>query len=520
MRLVDAEITDVLGARKMPIRFGRRLTIVAGANGTGKSTIRRAILATIAGGEGLEHLVNVHAGQEAEPAVVVRAEDGGRVHQFERVPKRVTAMRAVLDERGRPTAALEPVPQAAAWLRGLLPQTAVDVVELLAAKGERLATLILQACPLTMVRAQLLDAMGITEAELQPAVPTGLHPLIECGEVYDRVFSARQAVNRDEKSARQTADQLLRTIPKDIPTDTAEAVARIEGLVRGMERDIAATEARARAEGTAALEQADAISQGEEDRAQAAHKQTVRDLRAHHDAWAAEERAKVERAIAAAAVAMNATIEARRAETQARLEEIDAAREERRAAVLVRQKEALAAVDVMREELRVTSANLAQLREQDKRAALDRHTREQADARTAEADKLKAESARLTKALGALEAFRRGLAENLPIPGLSINGKEITVDGVPWEQLNEAQRVALLVRLVVLGARGSSLPLVIVDQAEKLVGENWPLLLRELAAADVQAIVCRAEPHPLTVVPIDDPAQLDAYLQQLELQSA
>jgi hypothetical protein len=512
VRLVDGEIRDVLGARKLPIRFGARLTIVAGANGTGKSTIARAVRATLEGGQDIERLVNVTAGEGAEPAVVLRGTDGGRPYTFERVPRRVSVSRAALDEHGAVTAAMEPVPKAGEYVRSLLPASTVDVVGLLGLKGDALATMILQACPLKMERAELLAAMGLGAEELERPIPKGLHPLVECDFVKAEVFDRRRDVNRDAKSARETADQLLRTIPKDVPADLGPAIAQLEAARLQLEREIAAEETRVRADEAAAVSAAATAAEALEEKRRHEHQVRARQLKTDHEEWAAKQRRIVEAAIAANAAKVEGELELLRAATTSTLESIA---QERDAAIVAAgdaRAQAQTALQPKREQLTKTAADLAAMREQDKRGEGDRRTRQTADEKKAEADSLKEQADRLTAALDALEEFRRGMAQRLPIPGLSILGDAITVDGVPWEQLNEAQRVRLLVKLVVLGAEGAKLPLIVVDQAEKLVGDNWVALLRELAASPVQALVCRAEPHPLEVIAVDEPADLDAYL--------
>ena len=115
------------------------------------------------------------------------------------------------------------------------------------------------------------------------------------------------------------------------------------------------------------------------------------------------------------------------------------------------------------------------------------------------AQDLDVESERLSSALEVLDEYRRRLAEDLPIPGLTISGKEIRVNGVLFEQLNAGQRVEIAVKVATLRARGRRLPIVFVDGAEQLDAEHFEALVAELKASGVQAFIGRVADHPLTV---------------------
>jgi hypothetical protein len=122
----------------------------------------------------------------------------------------------------------------------------------------------------------------------------------------------------------------------------------------------------------------------------------------------------------------------------------------------------------LRNTLGAKREQLAALREQASRAEKDRALTEQAEEFDRQRDRMKAEADRLTQALAALDAYRRRMAEDLPIPGLSIEGKEIRVNGVPYDQLNMQARIDIAVKVAMLRAKGQKLPVIFVDGAEAL----------------------------------------------------
>ncbi len=141
--------------------------------------------------------------------------------------------------------------------------------------------------------------------------------------------------------------------------------------------------------------------------------------------------------------------------------------------------------------LNVTRERLAALRAQAEASAKAKALHEQAAQFDLEAQRLALESTRLTKAVDALDRYRRQMAENLPISGLEIEDKTIRVNGIPFEQLNTAQRVAIAVKVATLRAKVQRLPVVFVDGAEALDSEHFDALVAALKAENVQAFLGR-----------------------------
>ena len=140
---------------------------------------------------------------------------------------------------------------------------------------------------------------------------------------------------------------------------------------------------------------------------------------------------------------------------------------------------------------------LAALRGQGEAAARFRALDEQATGFEGEATAHEAESARLTAALDRLDAFRRGLAKDLPIPGLEVEGAEIRLDGVPLAQVNTSRRVAVAARVATARAERNPLKVLFLDGLEGLDSEHREALLAYLVENGVQAfaaVVTDGEP--------------------------
>jgi hypothetical protein len=390
------------------------------------------------------------------------------------------------------------VPRPQEFLAGLFDPACSNPVRFLTAPDKERAILLLEALPLKMDRAALFIEMGVRADEIGP-VPVGLNALEEIGIIRDQFFAKRTAVNRDEKAAAQAADQLRRNIPAEIMKDPKAEIDALEAAVGELAGQLGAAEQDAEATQRAASLAAISAHDLEETKIEAAFKDAAKDKRAAFAAWEAHARAALEAGIKAEKEKVEAEVAALKAADEKRLAALDAAEQEAVEAAALARRVADAGLVALRNTLGAKREQLAALREQASRAEKDRALTEQAEEFDRQRDRMKAEADRLTQALAALDAYRRRMAEDLPIPGLSIEGKEIRVDGVPYEQLNMQARIDIAVKVAMLRAKGQKLPVIFVDGAEALDTPHFDALVARLAAENVQAFVARVSDSDLDV---------------------
>jgi energy-coupling factor transporter ATP-binding protein EcfA2 len=499
LKVVAVQIRDVLGAREFSLAPGR-VTVLSGRNGSGKSTALQAVQAALGGGN-LARIARVAAAgddEEIEPEVVLLLE--GQGHESYRVERKGEKIR--VRARVGDTAAFEDLGKPQSWLRSLYDPQGANPVTFLTASDKDRALLLLEALPLDYNRAELLREMAM-ETDSLLAMPTGLHPLEEIGLIRDSVFRTRTGVNRDLKGKAMAGEQTRRNAPAVVPDDHAAEIAKLRQQKDELGRQLVAEQERAAAEEERAITAAQHAHEVAEAGVNAAFKAAAAKLRAAFEQGAAEIRAAAEREIAALKAATEASINARRLQDETVLEEGDRAAAAAMSAAREAREIADEQIHARQAVLVALSATLADLEAQAEHAARARALHAQARQFDDEAAELARESDRLTAALEALDAFRRRLAKDLPIDGLEIEGREIRVHGVPYEQLNTAQRVDIAVRVACLRARGQRLPVVFVDGAEALDHEHFDLLVDRLQAAGVQAFVARVTDEPLTVTTED-----------------
>ena len=484
LRVTAVTIRDVLGAHELALEPGR-ITRISGRNGSGKTTVLQAVQAALGRGS-LGKLARVDpSGEETAPEVVLVLEGEGEAFRVERSGDRVRVRRRVGD-----TAGLEDVPRPQEFLAGLFDASSASPVRFLTAPDKDRALLLLEALPLQLDREALLLAMGVRADEVPPPV-AGLHPLEEISVIRDAVFRARTGVNRDAKGKAAAAEQTRRNAPAAAPADVSAEVAALDSSTSILAIDLAREEAEADARERQALADADATVRLEEERVVGEFKTFAARERKEHETRAAAIRAEAERRVAEDLAGVEAKLEARRVVDDAELDRATRAAEETSAKARHARTAARQTAQARRDELQASRERLVALRGQLEASAKARALHDQAAQFDREAEQLEAEAARLTAALDALDVHRRRLADDLPIPGLSIEDKTIRVAGVPFDQLNTAQRVKVAVQVATLRAQRQRLPIVFVDGAEALDQEHFDALVAELKRAGVQAFVAR-----------------------------
>lgn len=468
MKVTKIELKNILGLRELAVDCHGSITRIEGRNGSGKSSALAGIRTAIGGGN-LATLRNIDAPEDEAPEAVIVLD--GDEHGTVIVEKKNNKLR--VRKQVGDSAAMEDVPAPQRFLDALFDGSASNPVKLLTAKDKELIDTLLEALPLDHDPEELWKLLNLDPKNFK--IPTGLHPLKELAHVHDAIYEARTGINRDEKAKRGAADQNRRKIPAEIP-DSFDTSAKEDHLI-ALRQDIISRR-----------EQATATAQTKKHAAQAmidAHS-----ARIEAELEAAEERMRAE--VAERLAAMRAEGQVALDETRAKAAAECMAAEDELAATTSALETATEAAQVLAEEI-------AGIREQEKAAIGLRVLRDQADEYESEADKMKALSARYTAALKRLKEYKARLCDDLPIKGLDISGGEIRVHGVPWEQLNTAQRIRLAVTVATLRLKDKPFRPVIVDGAEALDEEQLALLESELEAAGAQAFIARVTDGDLQV---------------------
>lgn len=345
-----------------------------------------------------------------------------------------TAKKTTVKGRVGDSAAFEelPVPPQT-FLSSIYDQAGCNPVVFERASHKDRVTLFLEALDLQYSRADLLKQMGITEKDVSMA-PAGLHPLVEVKLIRDQVYQRRQNVGHDKKAKEGLIESLKRSAPAADPKDLAAEIKE----ARKAEQDAAGAVSSAEADVESRISKlnADAAKRIDEIRAKLA-----KDIEALRSGYAAE-LADKRKALTTAKAKMSS---------------------------LLTQQEQTAKARALYEQVEIAEKDAA---------ALDRDYK------------------KLTAALDSLDAYRAGMAKNLPIPGLEINDEAITVEGVPFDQLNFEQRFTIETKIAAYRAKKRRLPVIFVDGAEAFDSKHFATIVKVIKKEGVQAFIARVSDEP------------------------
>lgn len=467
LKVISLEVKDVLGVKEFALEPGQ-VTVLSGRNGTGKTSAIEAIK-TVFGGGNLSKLTRIDPSiddADIEPEIVLTmdSEDGQRF--LVNKNSKGTKVKAQVGD----SAGFEDLPQPQRFLKGLYDDKLSNPIEFLNAPEKERVIMLLGALPVELDRESLWKSMGIKKSDISP-VPEGLHPLQELALIREAIFRERTGVNRDAKQKEATAEQTRRATPAVLPESHENEIQKMDEEISQRDTQITERIEKAKSKCQLGCSEARRIAEFK------VNKETER-----HERWAADKRAEVERLIAE--------------DREETLQIISKHEEEEREIKAAFEKEKTSELeDAFMEQSAIESAKvkLAELREQAKVAIKAKALQEQADQFDIEAEELKERSRILTDAIKALDARRRAMADNIPIPGLEVSGKVITVDGIPFDQLNTAKKMEIAVKITCLRAKDRNLPIIWVDGAEALDDENFKLLVESIKAEGVQALIGRVE---------------------------
>ena len=142
-------------------------------------------------------------------------------------------------------------------------------------------------------------------------------------------------------------------------------------------------------------------------------------------------------------------------------------------------------------EIETLTAIHAEAREKAQQQQRSAGTRQQVQVFAATAKAAEAKSEKLTAELKAIDALKAKKLAQDGIPGMEFRKGEIYVDGIKFDALNRAERFKLAINICKRGA--GELPLMLVDDADCLVGEDWEEFVRIAAESGMQVMISRAE---------------------------
>lgn len=479
MKVISMQIENVLGIREFSLDAGQ-ITEISGRNAEGKTSILTALQNAIGGGS-LSELKNIKAGDEKARIVLTLQDGNGSNYVLDKTESSLKLKKQVGD-----SAAFETVGKPQNFINALRDCKLMNPMDFLNAKNDKeRVELILQAIDLPFSRDDLWKAIGLPRNQFPP-LPDGMNPLIEISETRKMVFEKRTGVNTSRRDKRAACEEERLSVPAEIPT--------VDGIG---EKEKELSELRVKrqelkGEADSKLRDAERIASNDAERVDESASKTM-------SAFIDVEEKQLEIEIAKLREKMKDKIEEKRKEisysTEDAYNKINAALR----SAECKHKSDIDAIEELTPEIERLSSEIATMREQEKNAIRIATIHERADKLESEANDLDALADTLTESLRRIDAYKASLSDELPIDGLDITDNVVTIDGVPWAQLNTAAKVVSAVKIIAARAKKYPFKFCIVDGVESLDSSSRKVLSDTLLSNDIQAVLGRVTDSDMEV---------------------
>ena len=488
MKVKEIRIHNILGIESLEIK-PQEITRIEGKNGEGKTSAIEAIKAVVQGGHDATLLR-----QGAEAGEIVFLLDDGM-----EIKKRVTAKDTTLTMK-HPDFGTLAKPQTR--LDKLADALSVNPIEFLTAPAAKRAEYLLQAMPITLKKEDLVD---IYDGNLP-----GANGLENLALLQKKFYDERTVVNRQFEEKKGTISQLEATLPPEEKDAEGKPLPPVDWITRGRTllqqlnaKKEALRDATNRLEATnrenkntiarVAREARSAnMDIHQENNNAIGKKRTALDTEYNRRldevrSWYASERGiltkeendEVTRKGDVIAVIQQNENTANDAEAKRHAEEVKTETEPIQAEI---------------NQLDVDEKTAAQRAKDSQREAVLRQT---VQGHKDQLQGLEDQSSALTKKLERIEALRKKILSELPIPGVSVREGQIYREEIPFDRLNTAQQIEIAVAVAKLRAR--EIGIVCVDGLECLDEKSLAEFENMMKDTGLQVFVTRVTNKPFEV---------------------
>ena len=439
MKISQVKISNILGIKELELS-PEGFTEISGRNGEGKTSVLEAIRAVVQSG----HDATLLRRGESKGEAVLVLDDGTELS------KTVTDTGSTSSVRRDGKKIASP----ATTIKALTDALSVNPVEFLTAPKKDRVKVLLESMPITLDTEKLAALSGIPVKALP-----GVHALHTIEVVRQQVYEDRTGTNRAVKEKDGTINQLRIAMPDQpggIDGDENELRAKIAELQAARDAE------KARIDGKLNTIQSNANKR-------------ILELRT----TASEKIEGIKAAAAASVEAVKSELEATLAKEQAELADTNAK------AGRVRQK----AIDACAEAVAPITAAVEAIAANRDAASKRTVTLQTIQRMETELDDLKKDAAAQTAALDAIDAYKSELLASLPISGLEVRDGEVFRDGVPFDRLNTAQKVAIAFEIAKL--RAGDLKVVCLDGIELMDSTSLAELKAQAETSGMQVFITK-----------------------------
>jgi len=445
LQIKSVEITNIKGIEHLKFEVGT-LTVIRGANGTGKSSVLDAISAVFEGG----HSPDLISSGKDRGFVLITLTNGTTIL------KTITEKRSTVDII---TADGLKVPKPAAFLERLATGFSFDPIAFLNADPKKRAQFLLEAMPIVFAR----DEVG----KITGNPPSKDLDMDGFAQLRTAIYDKRRDANVLQRDIGATVQNLQQALPADDKEDWPGKVRELQQRVANLKAELSTAVDAVQSQQWQLTNEKKSIR----DAALAAADTTLRDaVRAAEKAYADAEKAA-------------------RSEYDAAIKEINAAAADA-------EKKQTAEINA---EVVTASSELATAEERAQAQRKADGIRSQIADYSKRLEGKLMESLQLDAQLKALDELKMAKLSESAIPGVEVVDGQVFVDGLNFDtQVNRARQITTAFQVVALAA--GELGFMVCDNAESLVGTTWEEFCEAARGSGFQVLASRAEPgQPLTV---------------------
>lgn len=512
LQVYDLKIRNVLGIKELHVVPGKSgITVIAGKNGTGKSSLL-AVANLLAKGGNIQTLRNVDAEEDDPTEVIALLTDGVDNYRYIDTDKKTEVKRQVGDSVAYEKIGMPP----RQWLNQFFDKATINPLDFCDPNidDKNRVKMLLEAIDLDYHANELWDSIGLNPLDYPPVCEN--HPLKEIEAIRKNIYDRRTGINRDENANRSTAEKIAETIPAQMPI--VENLEEKEKELSFLQQDIIASKMNANAardrvfeiataDKKAFIEKLDLEINNKIQALDIENTNQISELQSSYDQSINDLKEKI-RALENECLQRRDEINQQYTDRLSEIEKsknlkieklndatntaINAAHEEHtiRMSKIWEKEQAAHTLELEIQQSKNTQKEIVQIME--RRKIWEKYE--------ADANSLLGQSERLTEALDALDRYKAKLCENLPIEGLDVADNKVKVNGVPWEQLNTATHYKIGVQVACLRQKSKGLtPFVIVDRIEQLDSEHFSLLENELKEQGAIAFMAKVDDIPLSI---------------------
>jgi hypothetical protein len=468
MKLASLKVQSMLGIDNLEIKFGEHETLITGENASGKSSIIEILKSGFKGGHDATLLRD---GAEKGQAVLL-LDDG--VEIIKKVSANESDRKVTHPEIG-------PISKVDAYIKRISNALSLNPLQFITAEKKDRLNRFLEAIPITVTK----DQLPFVGSAFLDMTDFGRHGLQVISGLRDMIYSSRTDVNRDEKLKRSTVTETRKTLPPPAPEGDWQDM--YDGATATRDILSAATQAR--------LKSLTSVASNKIEGEKLAHSQLKDHVSLDLQTTIGMKREAMEKEVGRIRAEFRDFVDKINIDNFNAIAKSEQARDGVIATVSKKLEEDKSAViEAGRPQYEALTADIAKAENMIELHKASASAVAFVEKIEGEANECATKSNSYSEMIDKLDEFKFSLLKKLPFPGTEVRDGDIYINNIPFDRVNDAERVKFSINLAIMKA--GQLKLICVDGMEKLDSKNFAKWEAAIAETGVQCVITRVTDGP------------------------